>query len=155
MSQAGLLHPLREQERAARGGADPARRDRPRAHDRGERWPQGADLLRAMVELVRHNAGTPGLVSLFSVLSAEATSADHPAHLYFRNRYEFVLGVIRQGLEEAGKAGILREGVDPEGAARLFVAVMDGLQVLWLLDPGFDMAGEVERFAQSLVTERL
>jgi AcrR family transcriptional regulator len=155
MSQAGLLHHFASKSELLEAvliQRDDVARERMVLNDG---WPRGTDLLRGMVELVRNNANTPGLVALYTVLSAEATSPEHPAHQYFRNRYDFVLDMIRTGLEETRDVGMLRDGIDPDGAARLFVAIMDGLQIQWLLDPGFDMATEVERFAQSLVTEQL
>ncbi len=42
--------------------------------------PTGVDRLRRLVDLAALNAQRRGIVELFCVLSAEATSADHPAH---------------------------------------------------------------------------
>jgi AcrR family transcriptional regulator len=156
MSQAGLLHHFAskgELLEAVLTHRDDIARER-MSQETG--WPRGVELLEAMVELVANNQRTPGLVALYAVLSAEATSPDHPAHQYFRDRYDFVLGIIRVGLEEAGVEGRLVPGVDQLSAARQFVALMDGLQVQWLLDPdGLDMAAEVRRYVQTLVTGEL
>ena len=155
ISQAGLLHHFSSKSElleAVLTERDDVARDRMTVNTG---WPRGTDLIRAMIELVRNNQNTPGLVALYAVLSAEATSPEHPAYQYFRDRYEDVLGIIRTGLQEAADDGALRDGVEPAGASRMFVAMMDGLQIQWLLDPGFDMATEVQRFAQSLVTEQL
>lgn len=153
ISQAGLLHHFASKSElleAVLTHRDDIARDS-MSQDRG--WPHGADMLRALVQLVRNNQRTPGLVALFCVLSAEATSPDHPAHAYFQNRSEFVLRTIRIGLEEAQAVGELAADVDPSSAARQLTALMDGLQVQWLLDPtGLDMGDEVQRFAQSLVS---
>src|SRR5689334_4191126 len=43
--------------------------------------------LARMVEVMRHNAESPAIINLFSVLSAEAGDPDHPAHAYFVERY--------------------------------------------------------------------
>ena len=40
----------------------------------------GLALLRGMVDLASLNATRPGIVELFTVLSAEATAVHHPAH---------------------------------------------------------------------------
>jgi AcrR family transcriptional regulator len=155
MSQAGLLHHFASKSellQAVLTHRDDIAREQIAASNG---WPSGIDLLRAMVELMQTNARTRGLVALYCTLSAEATSPDHPVHGYFRDRYDFVLDVMRQGFEEAREQGALRPGVDPAGAARMMVAIMDGLQVQWLLDPAFDMAAEVRRFAQTLLTVEL
>ncbi|MGA1838094.1 TetR family transcriptional regulator C-terminal domain-containing protein [Herbiconiux sp. 11R-BC] len=52
--------------------------------------------------------------------------------------------------------GLLRDGVDPVAAARSTIAVMDGLQVQWLLDRSLlDMAEELRTFLRQLVVIEL
>ena len=154
MSQAGLLHHFPSKNELLE--ALLARRDEESVALMGGEMPLGADFLRAMVGVVEHNVETPGLVALFATLSAEATAPDHPVHQYFVDRYRLVVGSTRRALEVAAEHGVLREGVDPDGAARDFVALMDGLQVQWLLEPDtVDMVARVRDFAQSLVTVEL
>lgn len=96
--------------------------------------PRGAAALRRLIDLVTLNATRRGIVELFTVLSAEATAADHPAHAYFVNRYRMLVLGLEKAYREAGAAGDLRPGVDPGRAARELIALMDGLQIQWLLD---------------------
>lgn len=96
----------------------------------------GVDYFEALVLLVERNAQRPAIVELFTALSAEATSPSHPAHAYFQERYARVVGTTAEMLEERRREGRLRAGVDPLTAARLLTAVMDGLQVQWLLEAG-------------------
>jgi len=107
----------------------------------------GVGYLDALVRLVERNASRPGIVELFATLSAEATSPDHPAHAYFVRRYAITLAQITDAFLELREAGRLRDDVEPASAARRLVAVMDGLQVQWLLEAGsptrVDMADEV------------
>lgn len=104
--------------------------------------PTGLAGLAALVELARHNAERPHLVALFAVLSAEAAASDHPAHDYFVARYRDTVAGIAESLERARTAGLLAPDVEPGEQARAIVAVMDGLQVQWLLSPAeVDMAG--------------
>ncbi|CAN5221229.1 TetR/AcrR family transcriptional regulator [soil metagenome] len=95
---------------------------------------QGVELLRHMVDLVEFNATRPGIVELYCVLSAESTAADHPAHDFFMARYARFVGQCVGGFEGARAAGRLRPGIEPDAAGHAFVALMDGLQVQWLLD---------------------
>jgi len=101
---------------------------------------KGLEALEALVDLARKNAGTRGLVELFATLSAEATAPDHPAHAYFVSRYDRVVADIGKHFAELAADGRAREGLDPTVAARQWVALMDGLQIQWLLNPQTDMA---------------
>lgn len=113
----------------------------------------GIAALRGLVELVEANTTTPEIVELFATLSAEATAADHPAHAYFVDRYARVVAQLTAIFEEADADGVLRPGVDPGTAARTLVALMDGLQVQWLLDRDcVDMARVVREHLARLLT---
>jgi hypothetical protein len=88
-----------------------------------------------VAELVEYNATRPGIVQAFTVLVGDSVTEGHPAQDYFRERY----ARVREGGAEALRAEYgdqLPGGLSPERAATLLAAVMDGLQVQWLLDPG-------------------
>ncbi|MEN2742471.1 TetR/AcrR family transcriptional regulator [Microbacterium sp. X-17] len=109
-------------------------------------------VVTGLIELVRFNASTPGVVDLYSTLAAEATTPSHPVHEYFAERYRTVRGGLRGAFRELDGEGMLRDGVDPEWAADATVALMDGLQVQWLHDPtSVDMAGSLARFIELVV----
>ncbi|MCI2957050.1 TetR/AcrR family transcriptional regulator [Agromyces atrinae] len=109
--------------------------------------------LRGLVALARYNATIPGVVELYCVLSAEATSPDHPAHEYFVNRYQWTHGHIASHFARIEALGELRPGVTPASAASQTVAMMDGLQVQWLLDrDSVDMSAELAAFLSTIVT---
>jgi AcrR family transcriptional regulator len=93
----------------------------------------GHDYFDGLSMLIERNAARPGIVELFATLSAEATSPDHPAHAYFQDRYRTVVGLSVVEFERWRDEGRLRDGIDPVTAARLTVAVMDGMQIQWLL----------------------
>jgi hypothetical protein len=87
-----------------------------------------------VANLVEYNATRPGIVQAFTVLVGDSVTEDHPAREYFRERYE----QVREGGAEALRAEYgdrLPGGLTPERAATLLAAVVDGLQVQWLLDP--------------------
>jgi len=110
---------------------------------------QGIDALNALVDVARENAKKRGLVELFATLSAESTAPDHPAHAYFVSRYERVVSEISTHFVETKEAGLLREDIDPHAAGRQWVALMDGLQIQWLLDESTDMAGTLQAHLDS------
>ncbi|GAA1529835.1 TetR/AcrR family transcriptional regulator [Actinomadura kijaniata] len=141
LSQPGLLHHFRSKERLLVAVLELRdRRDVERFFGDADDPPSGLDLLAGLVRLVEHNARTPELVRLFTVLTSEAVTADHPARAWARARYAFTRTRIARALREAAEAGDLRAGIDAEAHAARLISVMDGLQVQWLLDPeGVDM----------------
>ncbi|GGS94114.1 TetR/AcrR family transcriptional regulator [Streptomyces chromofuscus] len=105
------------------------------------RW--RVDLLTALVE---YNAMRPGVVQTFSALLGESVTEGHPARDYFTERYRRVRDSMAAVLRtEYGDR--LPNGLTPERTAPLLVAVMDGLQYQWLLDPeSVDMPGAFRDF---------
>lgn len=115
--------------------------------------PAGVGRLRRLVELAALNATRRGIVELFSVLAAEATSAGHPAHAYFVRRYRASVADARRAYRQAADEGALRAGITPDAAAQQLVALMDGLQIQWLLsDCATDMAGVLHAHVQAQLT---
>ncbi|GGN56627.1 TetR family transcriptional regulator [Streptomyces albiflavescens] len=101
------------------------------------------DLLASLVE---YNAMRPGIIQTFSALLGESVTEGHPAREYFTERYARVRASMATVLRaEYGER--LPNGLTPERTAPLLVAVMDGLQYQWLLDPeSVDMPGAFRDF---------
>ncbi|KAF5997461.1 TetR/AcrR family transcriptional regulator [Streptomyces sp. WAC00263] len=101
------------------------------------------DLLASLVE---YNAMRPGIIQTFSALLGESVTEGHPAREYFTERYARVRASMAAVLRaEYGER--LPNGLTPERTAPLLVAVMDGLQFQWLLDPeSVDMPGAFRDF---------
>lgn len=154
MSQAGLLHHFaNKNELLAAVLAFRDERDRVNA---GVELDAGIETIRGLVRLVEYNARVPGLVELHCVLSAEATSVEHPAHEHFVQRYEWMFSGISNAFRAMRDAGQLADGVDPDGSARAVIALMDGLQLQWLLRrDALDMAAETRRYLRPLLTVEL
>ncbi|MFF4776514.1 TetR/AcrR family transcriptional regulator [Microtetraspora fusca] len=110
----------------------------------------GAITLETVAGLVEYNAQRPGIVQSFTVLSAESVIEDHPARNFFKERY----GTSRAWMAEVIRAELgdeLPAGLTPEQAAPLMFAVMDGLQLQWLLAPDeIDMPGLFRAFLSLL-----
>ena len=90
------------------------------------------EIFEALEDLVIENETRPGLVRLFTVLVGESIRYDHPSHDYFVNRYDQIREALSYYLREAEK---IPEDVDIDQLSSLIFAVMDGLQIQWLLDP--------------------
>ncbi|MCX3059993.1 TetR/AcrR family transcriptional regulator [Streptomyces beihaiensis] len=114
--------------------------------DRWDSVPDGQLRPDLLASLVEYNAMRPGIVQTFSALLGESVTEGHPAREFFTRRYVGVRGSMAQVLRGA-YGDRLPGGLTPEQAAPLLVAVMDGLQYQWLLDPdAVDMPGAFRDF---------
>ncbi|ROR93464.1 TetR family transcriptional regulator [Salana multivorans] len=149
ISEAGLLHHFRS--KADLLTATLVERDRRDEERRRLSEAEGAPFLDTVRDQVARNAATPELVGLHVVVSAEATDLSHPAHDIFRDRYRRLRHQDTENFRAEVAASRLRPDVDPERIGQLVSAVMDGLQLQWLLDPDdVDMVDLFEHFLQIL-----
>jgi len=105
-------------------------------------------LLEQAEKVVAYNQHSRGLTSLYATVSAEATDSEHPAHEEFARRYRTNAENASRLLAAAQEAGEVRADIDTDAAARLISAVMDGIQVQWLLDESVDMTGLFAEFVR-------
>ncbi|MFD6950680.1 MULTISPECIES: TetR/AcrR family transcriptional regulator [unclassified Nocardiopsis] len=149
LTQAGVLHYFPSKVELLTGVLD--LRDAS-ADAGGSGRPRGTAFLRHLVETVRGNTGREGIVRLYTVLSAESVTDGHPAQEYFRSRYDGLREMVAAALDEARETGEVRGDLDSRTVAASIVAVMDGLQVQWLLSPEtVDMAAATEHAISRLV----
>lgn len=143
LSQAGLLHYFSSKEELF---AEVLRKRDEVDSAGGELDADWSGAFDGLVGIVRHNADVPGLVQLYATISAEAADPDHPGHDYFVSRYEQIVAGLERHIRTEQSAGRVRGDSDPRMLARLAVAVADGMQVQWMLDPSADMADAIEAF---------
>ncbi|MEP7765754.1 TetR/AcrR family transcriptional regulator [Sanguibacter sp. 25GB23B1] len=109
--------------------------------------PDGIDLFRHLVRTAFLNARRAGIVQAYAVLSAEAVTDDHPARAFFEGRYH----TLRAQVAEAFTIVCTDNGkpvpTTVHHACAAILAIMDGLQVQWLLDPTDVALGEASAFA--------
>jgi AcrR family transcriptional regulator len=114
----------------------------------------GEQTLRELVALARYNSSVPGVVELYCVVASEATAVGHPAHAYFTRRYERSRALIVRAFELLAAEGRVHPGIQPHEAAVATLALMDGLQIQWLLDRTVvDMAAALTVHFQSVVRD--
>ena len=111
-------------------------------------------LVEQMGKVVAYNATTRGLTSLYTVVVAEASDPEHPAHASFAARYRESAARAAELLRAGQAAGEVRPDIDPDRAARLLSAVMDGLQQQWLLDESVDMSAHFAEFVRGYLEPR-
>jgi AcrR family transcriptional regulator len=148
ISQAGLLHHFQSKSELLTAVLERRDEDQLSMFER----PLGINTLVTVLDVVEFNVAHRGTTELHCVLSAEATHVEHPAHRYFADRYAYLNRLLTKAFERVGQAGHLRAGVTARSASHCTFALMDGLQVQWLLDPtSVDMVGEMERYLRQLV----
>lgn len=116
----------------------------------GRAQTEGPAFLGHMLDTVTENTERPGVVQTYAVLAAESVTAGHPAQEYFRGRFAGLRDKITGVLAEVTG----RDASDPDvrDDASALIALMDGLQVQWLLDPdAVDMPRIVEKVMDELV----
>lgn len=149
ISDAGLLHHFGS--KTGLLAATIAERDDRDRERREDSEASGVTFVDTMREQVARNAESPGLVALHVVLSAEATDPQHPAHESFRERYRHLRHQDDSAFARLQEEGRLRDDLDPRRVGQLVTAMMDGLQLQWLLDPQeVDMVGLFEDFLHLL-----
>ncbi|NRD27663.1 TetR/AcrR family transcriptional regulator [Frigoribacterium sp. VKM Ac-2836] len=104
--------------------------------DRSAAPPDSGGLVERVLGQARHNETVPGLIALYAVLAGEAVTTDNPGSEYVRERFESLRVEYGDALRALEARGRLRPGVDPDRAASGLVALWDGIQLQWLLDPG-------------------
>ncbi|MFP3463938.1 TetR/AcrR family transcriptional regulator [Leifsonia sp. SIMBA_070] len=110
----------------------------------------GPAFLPHLLDTVEENTHQRGVVQTYAVLSAESVTEGHPAQEYFRSRMtklrEKLVAVLREVVGHGPSEKELRD------AASALIAVMDGMQVQWLLDPeAADMPAAVELVMNEIV----
>lgn len=114
--------------------------------------PHGAELLRHLVRTAAANTERAGLVQSYAVLSAESVTEGHPAQDSFRDRFAGLRRLIADGIRDACPPDRAPSDVELDSAASSIIALMDGLQVQWLLDPQtVDMPHAVALVVDSLL----
>jgi AcrR family transcriptional regulator len=96
------------------------------------------DLGSGLLALLRRNQHEPQLARLFAVSAAESVHADHPAHGYFRRRYQRVRELMRVGIAQEQEQGRITREIDADTLAVAVLALFNGLNLHQLLEPTLD-----------------
>jgi AcrR family transcriptional regulator len=109
--------------------------------------PDGPELFLHLVRTAVVNSRRAGVVQVYTVLSAESVTDDHPARPFFESRYS----TLRAEVADAFRVLCKQEGVTEPAtiiaASASILAVMDGLQLQWLLHPAEIELAEASEFA--------
>ncbi|MGP7960414.1 TetR/AcrR family transcriptional regulator [Sanguibacter sp. A247] len=122
----------------------------------GKHMPGGVNLFRHLVRTAFVNAHRAGIVQAFAVLSAESVTDGNPGRTYFTGRFRSLRDDVSHAFDEMCAELGVPPSADVASASAAIVAVMDGLQVQWLLDPdrldlGQSSAYAIEAIVASVV----
>lgn len=116
----------------------------------GERAQQRG-LKVAIMELVEINFSRAELLRLLAIVSSEASAPDHPAHSWFVARYDNLAGATESMILADVAACRIRSVTNPLELAHILIATWDGLQLQWLLNPAYDMRGQMSHALDTLL----
>jgi AcrR family transcriptional regulator len=113
----------------------------------------GLAYFRGFPDLMRFHLANRGLLELFLTIAADASNPDHPARAFIQRRYADGIANLSAQLQQAvadGEVAALTPAeVDQE--ARLLTAVLDGVELQWLLDPSTDLVALVSTYVDQAI----
>ena len=115
--------------------------------------PDGMPLFRHLVRTAFVNAHRAGIVQAYAVLSAESVTDGHPGREFFEKRYITLRSEVAHAFEVVCAERGVTEPATVGLASASILAVMDGLQVQWLLAPdAVDLARASEFAIEAIVS---
>jgi AcrR family transcriptional regulator len=105
----------------------------------------------AVLRYVRRNIDRPEMLRLLALMAAESSAPDHPAHEWFRRRYDLTIRVLAIAVRRDQEEGRISNKRDPHGIAESLVALWDGLQLQWLIDPRRDIVASMTAALKDLL----
>ena len=102
----------------------------------------GLEYFRRLPQLVEEHTKEPGLIELLLTVATEASDPQHPARAWAVQRYDHTINLGVGYLREARELGEIGAMDDEqiEREARGVFALMDGMQLQWLLNPSLPVA---------------
>lgn len=148
LSNTGLIHHFNTKQ--ALLAAVLKRRDEIDIRALGVAGPEPWGAVEQFIGLARANTNRPQLVRLFVMVTGEAVDQRHPAHQWMLKHYDQTAARMLEGLRADQAAGHIIAEAPLESITRTWIALWDGLQIQWLLDPALDMVAELERHLDAL-----
>jgi AcrR family transcriptional regulator len=131
MTHAGVLHHFGSKENLLRAVID----HRDEIGSAAARSVHGLDFFRHLIATAQANQGRPGIVQAYVVLSAEAVTEGNPGTDYFSGRFTGLRQLVEDELRQLAPPDDPLSEAEYAAAASNVIALMDGLQIQWLLDP--------------------
>ena len=111
----------------------------------------GGAVFDILLGLPQYMTRRRGLVHLDLVLESENLLPEHPEYDWFTQRELEANRFFAESLRAGRDRGELRADMDPEAVADAIIAIIQGFEVLWLLDPeSVDLEVELAAAARDL-----
>ncbi|MEZ0493408.1 TetR/AcrR family transcriptional regulator [Kineococcus sp. TBRC 1896] len=117
------------------------------------RTADGRAFFDALVDVMEQHRERRGLIELLLTLGTEATDPDHPARGWVADRYDRIVAEAARAIaavQDRGRGAPTTSARHADEARRYF-AVMDGLELQWLVDPDLDIAATFRAWHRSTV----
>jgi AcrR family transcriptional regulator len=151
MTQSGLLHHFRSKRELLAAVMD-EREELDTAREIHGGLMSLEEALPLEVGRLQENQGKVGHVGeVFTAISGEAMSYDHPGRKHVQFRYQRIRETWNERFARSQELGTVRRDVDPVAIVPLIAAVMDGLELQWLLDESVDMTASFAAFSQLML----
>lgn len=114
---------------------------------------QGLDFFRHIPRIMTFHLENRGLLELFITMAAEASSPRHPAREFIQQHYADTLDRWGTCLTEAATTGEVKAMSQHEvrNEMRLLIAMLDGIEIQWLLEPTTDLVDLVTTYINTMI----
>lgn len=100
----------------------------------------GWKALDALVELAKVNTKRQDIVALYSAMAVSANQPSHPASSWLKGHFDEVLQTTTEAIERGKEAGEIDPCAPSDTIARTMTAIMDGIQIQWLIATNHESA---------------
>lgn len=147
VSAAGLLHHFESKEHLLNAVLDARDADDDAHADRS------GDLIAELIRVPERFERAPELVGTYTVLLAENIAPDAPLHDRLHNRYRDAVDIITSIIERGQNSGNYRTDLNAANKAVEILAFINGMEILWLLDPSISLTEVFKEYADSLARD--
>lgn len=147
VTPAGLLHHFESKEQLLNAVLDARDADDDAHADRS------GDLLTELSRVPERFERAPELVGTFAVLLAENIAPDAPLHDRLHKRYQDAVDIITSIIERGQREGNYRTDVNAANKAVEILAFINGMEILWLLDPSIPLTEVFKEYTDSLARD--
>ncbi len=114
---------------------------------------RSGDLIAELIRVPERFERAPELVGTFTVLLVENIAPDAPLHDRLHNRYRDAVDIITSIIERGQNSGNYRTDFDAANKAVEILAFINGMEILWLLDPSIPLTEVFKEYADSLARD--
>ena len=109
--------------------------------------------LRMLLAIAKSFVTQPGMIELFVLTISDVCEAEAPARSMYVNRYDGVVNLMAERLESDRVQGLINATIDAHVIARQCVAMLDGLQLQWVIaENGIDIVSLMTDYLEQVST---